>query len=303
MNFIDYYKVLQIQKNASESEIKKAYRKLARKYHPDVNSDNKDAEKEFKRINEANEVLGNPENRAKYDKYGENWKHADQLDEQANQQKQYQNFGGSGSFNSQNFNQEDFSDFFGSMFGGGNSSKNSRQNQSFKGQDYETTLEVELKETFESHKKTINVNGKKIRFTLPRGIKNEQTIKIKGYGGESPYSGPKGDLHITFNIINNTTFKVDGNNLYLNKEIDLFTAVLGDKITVETLDSKVKLNIKAGTQSNSQVRLKGKGLPVYKTENNFGDLVINYIVKIPTKLSDKEKSLFENLKKESSYEK
>lgn len=295
MEYIDYYKVLGVDRNASEKEIKKAFRKMARKYHPDLNPGDKEAEKKFKQVNEANEVLSNPENRAKYDKYGKDWEHAEAF-EQARRQRQqgaqqqwsYQTSGG------QSFSEEDFSDFFSSMFGGRHQSGRRAQ---FRGQDYHADLHLNLRDVFTSHKRTLTINGKNIRLTIPAGVRDCQTIRIKNHGGEGVNGGPKGDLHITFRIQNDTPFRRDGSNLYKEVEVDLFTAVLGGEIIVETFDGKVKLKVPPGTQNDTQVKLTGKGFPRYKKEGKFGDLIITYKVKIPTGLSDKEKALFGDLQK------
>ena len=294
MKFIDYYKILGIDKTASESDIKKAYRKLARKYHPDVNPNDKVAEAKFKEINEANEVLSNPENRKKYDKYGKDWKHAEQF-EKANQQQQYQQ---SSQHRSANYSEEDFSDFFSSMFGGRERSSRSRRSQpSFKGQDYHAELNLTLEDVYKTHKRTLTINGKNIRLTIPAGVENGQIIKIKGYGGEGINNGPTGDLYLKFNISNHTKFKRDKDNLYLNVDLNLYTAILGGEEIIETLDGKVKLKVKPETQNGTQVKLKGKGFPVYKKEGVFGDLIISYQIKMPKNLSGKEKQLFEELAK------
>ena len=298
MDYIDYYKILGIKKNATESEIKKAYRKLARKYHPDLNPNDKVAEKKFKKINEANEVLSNPENRKKYDKYGKDWKYADEIEKAQKQQQQYQrqyaNQQSAGGFG-----EEDYSDFFESMFGGGGRTsgfRSSGRSMQFKGQDFNAELQLSLKDVYKSHKQTLTVNGKKIRLTIPAGVENGQTIKIKGHGGRGINGGPNGDLYIKFNIVNNTPFKRNKNDLYLNVNLDLYTAVLGGEIHVNTLDGKVKLKVKPETQNGTKVKLKGKGFPIYK-KSGHGDLYITYTVKIPTKLSAKEKELFTELSK------
>lgn len=291
MAFIDYYQALGITKSATDKDIKAAYRKMARKYHPDVNPNDKDAQKKFQEINEANEVLSDPEKRKKYDQYGKDWKHADQFQSQG----QGRPSGGrstgqqdyTGSFSDQNF-----SDFFSSMFG--KSSGQSRQ-ANFKGQDFNAELRLNLRDVYTTQKQTITVNGKNIRLTIPAGIENGQTIKIKGHGGPGINGGPAGDLFITFSIPNDPEFKRVGNDLYKNVEIDLYTAVLGAEITVDTMSGKVKLPVKPETQNGTKVKLKGKGFPVYKNENQFGDLYITYTVKIPTDLSEKEKELFKEL--------
>lgn len=293
MTYIDYYKILGINKKASANNIKKAYRKMARKYHPDLNPGDKEAEKKFKEINEANEVLSNPENRKKYDKHGKDWKHADEI-EKAQQQQQYHRSTqqrGPGQYS-----EEDFSDFFGSMFGGGSAGGRGR-NVQFRGQDYNAELQLELEDVYRTHKRTLTINGKNIRLTIPAGVKNGQVIKIKGYGGEGVNGGPKGDLHIKFSILNHSKFKRDKDNLYATIDLDLYKALLGGEVVIDTFDGKVKLKVKPETKNLTQVKLKGKGFPLYKKEGRFGDLYITYQIKVPTNLSDKEKELFEELAK------
>ena len=290
MAFIDYYKILGIEKKSTQEEIKKAYRKLARKYHPDLNPNDKEAETKFKAINEANEVLGNPENRKKYDKYGKDWKHADEFDKAQKQrqqsQRQYQSSG--------NFEESDYSDFFESMFGG---TRSSGRRVKFNGQDYNAELHLELKDVYKTHKRTLTVNGKNIRLTIPAGVENGQVIRIKGYGGEGINGGRKGDLYLKFLIANHTKFKRDKDNLYATVEIDLYKALLGGDITIDTFNGKVKLKVKPETQNGTKVKLKSKGFPVYKKEGKYGDLYITYYVKLPTKLTAKEKELFNELAK------
>lgn len=298
MAFIDYYKTLGVDKKATEAEIKKAYRKLARKHHPDLNPNDVSAEKKFKEINEANEVLSHAENRKKYDEYGENWQHAEQY-EKAKQEQGFQSgrqqagFGGDGFGGG--FGGGDYSDFFQSMFGGrAGSGQRNRSNQ-YKGQDLNAELHLELKEVYSTHKRSLTINGKNIRITIPAGIENGQQIKISGMGAEGSSGGPKGDLYITFTINNQSDFKLDHHNLYANVPLDLFTAVLGGEITTDTFDGKVKLNVKPGTQNGTQIKLKGKGFPIYKKEGESGDLYLTYTIKIPTNLSDKEIELFSEL--------
>ena len=309
MDFIDYYKLLELDKSASQADIKKAYRKLARKYHPDLNPNNKEAQLRFQQINEANEVLSDPEKRKKYDQYGKDWQHADAYEEAKKQQqasggRAYSGGGfggGQGGYSySGNFDDDTFSDFFEQMFGGQARSRGTGRTAQFKGQDIQANLQLNLTDVYKSQKQVINVNGKKIRFTIPAGVENEQTIKIKGYGGEGINGGPKGDLFITFHILNNTSFKREKANLYKTVEIDLYTAILGGEITVDTIDGKVKLKVKPETQSGAQVKLKGKGFSNYKKENEFGDLYLTYQVKLPKNLSAKEKELFKELQKLSS---
>jgi len=293
MTYIDYYKILGINKKASANDIKKAYRKMARKYHPDLNPGDKEAEKKFKEINEANEVLSNPENRKKYDKHGKDWKHADEI-EKAQQQQQYHRSTqqrGPGQYS-----EEDFSDFFGSMFGGGSAGGRGR-NVQFRGQDYNAELQLELEDVYRTHKRTLTINGKNIRLTIPAGVRNGQVIKIKGHGGEGVNGGPKGDLHIKFSILNHSKFKRDKDNLYATIDLDLYKALLGGEVVIDTFDGKVKLKVKPETKNLTKAKLKGKGFPIYKKEGQFGDLYITYQIKIPTNLSDKEKEIFKELAK------
>jgi curved DNA-binding protein len=289
MDFIDYYKLLELNKNANEDDIKKAYRKLARKYHPDLNPNDTVANAKFQQINEANEVLSDPEKRKKYDKYGKEWKHADE--NEASQQYR----GSQGRQNHSRPNQDqDFSDFFESMFGG---ASQNRSRPKFRGQDFHAELQLNLEDAFLSKKQTLTVNRKNIRLTIPAGIENGQTIKITGQGGEGMNGGPNGDLYIKFAIANQTKFKREGNNLYAAIDIDLYTAILGGETTIDTFSGKVKLKIQPETPAGAKVRLKGKGFPLYKKEGEFGDLIITYNVKTPKNLSEKEKELFIELSK------
>ncbi|WP_292009331.1 J domain-containing protein [Chryseobacterium sp.] len=301
MAYIDYYKILGVNKNATQDDIKKAYRKLARKLHPDLNPNDKEAEKKFKELNEANEVLSNPENRTKYDKYGENWKHGEEYEKAQQQQRQYQqsqNYGGG--FSGADFGEgEDFSDFFQNMFGGsggfGRSSRGSASGK-FKGQDIQAELNLDLKDAAKSHQQTFDINGKKVRITIPAGVYDGQQIKLKGHGNPGFNGGPNGDLYITFNIPVDPDFERIGDDLKTKVVIDLYTAVLGGDVKVNTLDGNVNFKVKPETQNGLTVRLKGKGFPVYKKDGQFGDLFVTYEVKLPTNLTEKQKELFEQLK-------
>ena len=298
MDYIDYYKVLGIDKSAKEADIKKAYRKMARKYHPDLNPNDKEAEKKFKQINEANEVLSHPENRKKYDKHGKDWQHADDIERAQRQQGSRPQ--GSRGYSGQQHSGEDFSDFFESMFGGqggGSGFGQGRGNSQFKGQDFNAELQLNLTDVYTKQAQVLTVNGKKIRLTIPAGIENEQVIKITGKGSPGVNGGPNGDLYIKFNIVNNTKFKRYGNNLHTDVDLDLYTALLGGDIMVDTFSGKVKLKVAPETQNDTKVKLKGKGFPVYKKDNQFGDFIITYHINTPKNLTDKEKELFSELQK------
>ena len=313
MAYIDYYKVLGVDKTATQDDIKKAFRKLARQYHPDLNPNDANAKEKFQAINEANEVLSDPEKRKKYDEYGENWKHADEFEAQ---RKAYQNqqgggggdgeywystdgthFSGFGGEGMHGFggNGSGFSDFFEELFGHRGAGAGRGAHGAFKGQDIQGELQLTLREAATTHKQTFSVNGENLRITVPAGIANGQIIKLKGHGGKGVNGGPDGDLYITFNIADDPVFRRKDNDLYTDVNIDLYTAVLGGEVTVNTLDGQVKLKVRPGTQNDAKVRLKGKGFPIYKQDGTFGDLIVTYHVTIPTTLTDKQKDLFRQL--------
>jgi curved DNA-binding protein len=298
MDFVDYYKILGVDKNASEEDIKKAYRKLARKHHPDLNPNDKEAHKKFQQINEANEVLSDPEKRKKYDKYGKDWQHGEEYEKarQQHQQSQYSNFGGGEQqFYSEGFGDEDFSDFFTSMFGQGGGRRSGGSQVKFRGQDYNAELHLDLLDAAKTHQQTLTVNGKNIRITIPAGVENGQKIKLNGHGGAGINGGPNGDLYITFVIADNPRFKRSGNDLYTTVDLDLYTAILGGDITIETLTGKVNVKVKPETQNGTKIKLRSKGFPVYKKEGEHGDLYVTYSIKIPTNLSEKQRELFTQL--------
>jgi curved DNA-binding protein len=301
MKFRDYYSILGLDKNATEAEIKKAYRKLARKYHPDVNPDNPEAEKKFKEINEANEVLSDTKKRKKYDAYGADW--AKVSDEQHEawsraggrpKQQQYQSSG------FEEADMGDFSDFFRSMFGGGmGDAQGFRQSRStsMRGQDFTAEMHLPLRAAYHDSKHTLTVNGKKIRITIPAGIKDGQVIKLKGKGGAGIGGGSNGDLYINVLVDADPHIQRKGNNLYMEHDIDLYTALLGGDSVVNTLSGNIKIKIKPETQNGTTLRLKGKGFPVYRKHGHFGDLHVKINVKLPTRLTEKEKELFKELAK------
>lgn len=303
MEFVDYYKILGVDKNASEGDIKKAYRKLARKLHPDLNPNDKEANKKFQQVNEANEVLSDPEKRKKYDKYGQDWSHAEEFEKARQSQGRPAdsaggyNFGGNDAggynFSGSEFG-GNFSDFFSSMFGQGEGKGSGRQAK-YRGEDYNAELHLNLEDVYTTQKQTLTVNGKKLRITIPAGVENGQVIKLSGHGGEGVNGGPKGDLYITFVIADNSVFKRDGNNLNTTVVIDLYTAVLGGEVVLETLSGKIKLKVNPETQNGTKIRLKGKGFPMYKNEGQFGDLFVTYSVKLPTNLTERQKELFKEL--------
>jgi curved DNA-binding protein len=303
MEFKDYYKIIGVDKNASQDEIKKAYRKLAMKYHPDRNQDNKKAEEKFKQVTEANEVLSDPEKRKKYDSLGSNWK-------QYQSQGQgfddfYSNYGsaGGGTQYSYSGNLDDlfgnisgFSDFFESFFGRSGSPGGQQSRRSRKGQDFEATLYIPLIEVYNGTTKEISVGGKRVRVRIAPGTKDGKKLRLKGLGNEGMNGGEKGDLYLTLKIEKDPYFDLDGNNLYYDLYVDLYTAVLGGKKQVITLGGKtINITIPKGTDSGKVLRLKGLGFPTLENRKIYGDLLVRIKVDFPQNLTKEEKELFKKL--------
>jgi curved DNA-binding protein len=301
MDYKDYYKILGVDKKASQDEIKKAYRKLAVKYHPDKNKDNKAAEDKFKLINEANNVLSDPQKRKKYDELGENWQ-------------QYEYAGGrpgggrgarggpftyEGDF-SDIFGQgggSGFSDFFEQFFGRG-AAGGGRQGRSagVKGQDYQTEMEITLEEAYHGTHRLIQLESEKLRITTKPGVYDDQQLRIKGKGGRGSKENNYGDLYVRIHVTPHPRYTRKGDDLYTAHTIDLFTAILGGSTIVDTLSGQVKVKIPAGTQNGKTIRIKGKGMPVYGKTNISGDLYVQLQVHIPETLTDRQRELFEQLK-------
>jgi curved DNA-binding protein len=311
VEFKDYYKILGLTKTATQEEIKKAYRKLAVKYHPDKNPDNKEAEAKFKEVSEAYEVLKDPEKRKKYDALGSDWK-------------KYQHAGSDGGFDWSQWtggrpgggrtysrqytgNMEDvfggggFSDFFESIFGGAGFRGGAQRGgyssqQQMRGRDAEAHVDISFHDAFHGGNRIIQLNGEKLKINLKAGIRDGQKLRLKGKGYQSQAGGERGDLYLNIRVGSHPVFVRKADDVYIDHHIDLYTAVLGGDTLVETPGGqKVKVQIKAGTQSNAKLRVRGKGFPVYGKENQKGDLYINLIVDIPKSLTAREKALFEEL--------
>jgi len=311
MDYKDYYKILGVDKKASQDEIKKAYRKLAVLYHPDKNQDNKEAEEKFKLINEANEVLGNPEKRKKYDELGENWRQF----EQGGTAPGANPWGGT---TDQSFHYEsdlhdifgkadpsDYSDFFEQFFGqrGNRSSSKSQGGRGgagstahFKGNDYETEMEITLEEADQGANRTLQLEEDKLRIATKPGSYDGQLLRIKGKGGKGSSAAHRGDLYVRIRVKPHPQFIRKGNDLYMTHTVDFYTAVLGDDIVVKTLIGQVKIKIAAGTQNGKTVGIKGKGMPIYEKPDVYGDLYVQIRVQIPENITEKQRELFEQLK-------
>ena len=302
MDYKDYYKVLGVDKKASQDEIKKAYRKLAVKYHPDKNKDNKEAEEKFKLINEANEVLSDPEKRKKYDELGENWRQYEHAGSRPGSNRPGNGRGGpfyyEGDLNDifgQGGGGSGFSDFFEQFFGRGAGGRRSGRTTDFKGQDYESEMEITLEEAYHGTSRLIQLENEKLRITTKPGAYDDQLLRIRGKGGKGNRDN-HGDLYVRIRVAPHPRFIRKGDDLHTMHTIDLYTAVLGGSTIVETLSGQVKVKIPAGTENNKTIRIKGKGMPVYGKPNVYGDLYVQLEVHIPEKLTDKQRALFEQLK-------
>ena len=304
MKYKDYYKILGVNKKASQAEIKKAYRKLAMKFHPDKNQGDAKAEEKFKEISEANEVLGNPENRGKYDQMGANWKHYEKNGAYANQGYGHGQYGGSHYTAGDGVDLDDilggggFSDFFKTFFGAGfgGSSQQPRQRRSQRGKDYKTRLDLTLLEAYQGTERMLDINGSTIKVKVGKGVKDGQKLRVRGKGGSGASGGQQGDLYIMINILPDPRFKRRDNDLFTTVETDLYTAVLGGKLTVETMKGPVTITVPTGTQNEKTFRLKNMGMPDYAHAAVNGNLFVKVYIKIPDKLKPEERTLFEKLR-------
>jgi len=302
----DYYSILGVKKDATDDEIKKSYRKKAVKFHPDKNPGNKEAEEKFKELNEAHEVLSDPDKRKKYDRFGENWNRVDESQADGGGQYQYSPGGGQTFYYegdpSEFFGQEeDLSDLF-EMFGrqskassaGSSRSKRAGSNR-FKGQDLHAELAITLEEAYEGTAKIFEINNQKIRIKLKPGTYEGLIIRLPGKGTPGSNEGPNGDLYITIHVLPHPIYERDGDNIKMVIPVDLFTAVLGGEKEVTTLAGKIKVKIPPGTQNGKILRIPGKGMPLYDQPGSYGDLLLEIRVQIPEKLTDQQKELFTQL--------
>lgn len=302
MDFKDYYKILGVERKASADEIKKAYRKLAVKFHPDKNPNNKQAEEKFKEINEAYEVLGNDEKRKKYDELGENW---NQYRQQGGQEggfdwSKWQNAGGGRQrtyTTGDDFGDAgDFSDFFENIFGGAQAGRGgSRSRQPRKGQDYEADLSISLEEAYSGTTRQLETDGEKLQIKIKPGVKEGQVLRLKEKGGHGMNNGPRGDVMIRVHVETHPLFERKGDDLYCDIPVELYTAVLGGKSLIHTLKGNIRIDISKETGSGKTLRLKGMGMPRFGKENEFGDLYAKVKIVVPKNLSEEEKDLFKKL--------
>ncbi len=303
MDYKDYYKILGVGKTATQDEIKKAYRKLAVKYHPDKNPGDKAAENKFKEANEANEVLSKPDKRKQYDELGKNWQSYQQSGGYANQGGGRpgggrRSSGGAGGFSTEDFyggGSGQFSDFFENIFGGGGATGGRSSRRAFAGEDLQAEMHITLEEAFHGASRQATIGDSKVNMKLKPGVSEGQVLRLKGKGEAGSGGGGNGDLLITMHILPNNKFERKENDLYFDQPIDLYMAVLGGKIPVQGINKTVNMTIAAGTDSNKTFRLKGLGMPVYKNPEQYGDAYVRVIIQTPKHLSKEEKELFEQL--------
>ena len=297
----DYYEVLGVSKNASDDEIKKAYRKLAVKYHPDKNPGDKEAEEKFKEISEAHEVLSDKQKRARYDQFG----HAGVGGNAGNP------FGGAGNpfqngnfnFNGQSFNFDfggggGLDDILGSIFGFGGSRARTRR-----GTDYQTSITITFEEAIFGTTKTISPNGKDLKIKIPAGIDDGMSIRLRGKGGDAPEGGEKGDLYIHVHVKPHKNLTREGTIILSEETIGMVDAALGTEVEIETVDGKITMKVPAGTQSGTPFKLSGHGVP-FRSNGDRGPHIVTIIVETPKNLSKKQKELleeFRNTKKHSFW--
>ncbi len=305
MEYPDYYKVLGVERDATKNDIRKAFRRLARKYHPDVNPGDQEAEEKFKQINEAYEALSDDDKRRKYDQLGQSYQQWQRMGGQPG------GFDWSGWTNGQpggfrvEFTDTDlrgdpFSDFFRSIFGGGNNASQyghrRASRQAIRGQDLEVTAQITLEDAYHGTSRQIQVGTRQLNVKIPAGAREGTRVRLRGQGEPGYAGGEPGDLDVIVNILEHPLFHRDGDDLNLDLKVPLYTAVLGGTIQVPTLDAPVTLRIQPGTQSGQSIRLRGKGLPRMREEDIYGDLYARILIQVPTDLSKEELALFEKLR-------
>jgi len=302
MDYKDYYKTLGVSKSATQKEIKSAFRKLAQKYHPDKNPGDKAAEDKFKDLNEAYEVLSDPQKRAKYDQLGSSYAQWERMGRPGGgfDFSQWTNPGGArveyGDLNDL-FGEGGFSDFFSTLFGGGAAPGRGRTTGrtarwTSRGENMEQPVEITLEEAYHGAKRTLQKDGRRLEVSIPPGAKTGTKVRIAGEGGPGQ---PVGDLFLVVSVQPHPKYRREGDDLYVDFPVDLYTAVLGGEAHVPTLGGDLVLTIPPETQSGKTFRLSGRGMPKLRQPKEYGDLYARTTIQIPTHLTEAERRLFEEL--------
>jgi len=300
MEYKDYYKILGVDRTASSDEIKRVYRKLALKLHPDKNPDDNQAEERFKEINEAYEVLGDSAKRAKYDQLGSSYRSWERTGSQPGSfdWSEWMSGGQGGGVRVDMGDIDDvfggFSDFFSVIFGGmGAQQQGQRARGRRQGRDVNQPVTITLGEANTGTTRTLTINGKKIEVTIPPGARTGTKVRVSGLGEAGAQKS--GDLFLVINVEPDSNFKRKDDDLYTKVKVDLYTAVLGGEVEVPTLSSDVVLTIPSGSQPDQSFRLKGRGLPSLRNKNKRGDLYVRLDITLPDELNPRERELFEEL--------
>jgi len=303
MIYKDYYKDLGVGKTANPGEIKKAYRTLAKKYHPDKTKGDKASEEKFKEINEANEVLSDPEKRKKYDQFGADWKHYEEAGAQPGgfDWSKYASDRGGQTYRTSThesdamFTDDSVNDLFEMLFGQRSSQRRRRRSVAVKGEDLETETTLSLEEAYHGTTRLIKLNSQTIKVTIKPGIADRQMLRIAGKGGGGLNGGPNGNLYLTVTIAPHPEFHRSGNDLHRDLPVELYTALLGGTTQINTLKGKVTVNIPKGTSNGKELRLRGLGMPIYAKKNEFGNLLVKVDIVLPEHLSEQEMGMFREL--------
>jgi curved DNA-binding protein len=315
MEYKDYYKILGVPKNAEQKEIQKAYRKLARQYHPDINPNNKEAEEKFKEINEAYEVVGEPEKRSKYDQFGQDWQRYEQAQQQGgaaggaaggfdwSQWTRQQGQSGNGQYQSYTTAEDlqdlfgqggHYSDFFETLFGG--AAGQARSQGSRRGRDAEATVQIALEEAYRGTSRMLSKDGRDIEVKIPAGVKTGSRVRVPRQGSKGQSGGEAGDLYLTVEVLPHDRFERRDDDLITEVEVPLYIAMLGGKVAVPTIDGSVQLTIPPETQNERLFRIRGRGMPHIKNPSQKGDLFAKVKVRLPHNLTDEQRKLFEQLR-------
>ena len=312
MKYRDYYQILGVKRDATEKEIKRAFRRQARKHHPDMNPDDPSAAEKFKEINEAHEVLSDPQKRSKYDQLGADWQRWQRMGGTPGDfdwtrwttgtpgQRVHVRYGAPGDLEDLFGGAGPFSDFFSQIFGGMGGAPGTggfqRDMRSIRGRDLEHGIEITLQEAYSGTVRTLQMQDQRLEVKIPPGSKTGTRVRIRGQGSEGGAGGRPGDLYLRVTVLPHPTFRREEDDLHTTVKTDLYTMVLGGRVRVPTLSGDVDLTIPPATQNGRVFRLRGKGMPHLRNPETHGELYARVEVRLPTRLTPQERELFEKLR-------